>query len=229
LPRETREYVPMILAAIIIGRNPELYGFSVTSAAPLAYESISIPGALDLKIIAEWAGVTVEELQDLNPELRRTTTPMTRDGKDSHTLKVPVGTAASIQAQLDSAESLYRTFKFHTVKKGETVTSVARKYGITSNELREANGLSARGRISAKQELMIPARSASSLPSVSASRATATARATTAAGSKTYKVRPGDTLFSIAKQFSTTVEELKRLNRLSSDRIKPGDQITVRR
>jgi len=77
LPRETREYVPMIQAAIIIARNPELYGFAVASAIPLAYETVKIPSALDLKIIAEWAGVPIETLQDLNPELRRTTTPMT--------------------------------------------------------------------------------------------------------------------------------------------------------
>jgi hypothetical protein len=119
LPRETREYVPMILAAIIIAKNPELYGFHVTSAPPLAYETVKIPGALDLKFIADWANVTVEQLQDLNPELRRTTTPMT-----SHAL-VPIGTAASIEAGLLKADSLYRTFRFHTVK-GETVTSVAR-------------------------------------------------------------------------------------------------------
>ena len=223
LPRETREYVPMILAAIIIARSPELYGFTVNSAAPLAYDTIEIPGALDLKIIAEWAGITVEELQDLNPELRRTTTPLA-----AHMLKVPVGTAASIQAHLESAGSLYRTFKFHTVKRGDTVTSVARKYGISAKELRDANGLSAKAKLTAKQELMIPARSATALPSATA-RPAATARATTATTPKTYRVRSGDTLFSIAKQFSITVAELKRLNSLSTDRIKPGDQLTVRR
>ena len=224
LPRETREYVPMILAAIIIARSPELYGFTVNSAPPLAYDTLVIPGALDLKIIAEWGGITVEDLQDLNPELRRTTTPMT-----AHTLKVPVGTAAAIQARLETADSLYRTFKFHTVKRGETVTSVSRKYGITSKELRDANGLSAKARITAKQELMIPARSATALPSATSSRPTTSARATTGSTPKTYRVRQGDTLFSIARQFSISVEELKRLNSLSSDRIKIGDQLTVRR
>jgi membrane-bound lytic murein transglycosylase D len=224
LPRETREYVPMILAAIIIARSPELYGFTVNSSAPLAYDTIEIPGALDLKIIAEWGGISVEELQDLNPELRRTTTPIT-----PHNLKVPVGTGAAIQARLDSAGSLYRTFKFHTVKRGETVTSVSRKYGISSKELRDANGLSAKAKLSAKQELMIPARSATALPSGGASQPTTSTRAVTSTAPRTYRVRQGDTLLSIAKQFSTTVQELKRLNSLSSDRIKIGDQLTVRR
>jgi membrane-bound lytic murein transglycosylase D len=224
LPRETREYVPMILAAIIIARSPELYGFTVNSAAPLAYEMVEIPSALDLKIIAEWGGITVEELQDLNPELRRTTTPLT-----AHSLKVPVGTAAPIQARLETAGSLYRSFKFHTVKRGDTVTSVSRKYGISAKELRDANGLSAKAKLSAKQELMIPARSATSLPSAADARPTTSTRATSSSGPKTYRVRQGDTLFSIARQFSITVAELKRLNGLSTDRIKIGDQLTVRR
>ncbi len=223
LPRETREYVPMILAAIIIARNPELYGFTLNSTAPLAYEMVEIPGALDLKIIAEWGGVTVEDLQDLNPELRRTTTPIV-----PHSLKVPVGTAASIQARLETASSLYRTFKFHTVKRGDTVITVSRKYGITATELREANGLSAKAKLTAQQELMIPGRSATALPSAT-SRPTTSTRATSSTAPKTYRVRQGDTLFSIAKQFSITVAELKRLNSLSSDRIKIGDQLTVRR
>lgn len=224
LPRETREYVPMILAAIIIAKNPELYGFTVASAAPLAYETVTIPGALDLKIIAEWAEVTLEELQDLNPELRRTTTPMT-----SHTLKVPIGTAPMIQSRLESAD--YRSFKFHTVKRGETVTALARKYGVSSKELREANGLSASARLSARQTLMIPSRTTTSLPTATAGRpsATTTVARATPASPQVYRVRQGDTLFSIARQFSTSVTELKRMNGLSSDRIQIGDRLTVRR
>jgi LysM repeat protein len=142
---------------------------------------------------------------------------------------VPVGTAAPIQARLETAGSLYRAFKFHTVKRGETVTSVARKYGISASELREANALSAKAKLSAKQELMIPARSATALPSAASARPTTSTRATSSSAPKTYRVRQGDTLFSIARQFSITVAELRRLNGLSSDRIKIGDQLTVRR
>lgn len=223
LPRETREYVPMILAAIVIARNPGLYGFEVAPSAPLAYETVTIPGALDLKIIAEWAELTVDELQDLNPELRRTTTPMT-----AYQLKVPIGTAAAIGLKLETADALYRSFKFHTVKRGETVTTIARKFGVTVKELREANELSSRARIRTSQTLMIPSRSASGLPTPpSTAPASTTARA--GSGPATYRVRAGDTLFSIARQFDTTVDTLKKLNQLSSDRIKIGDRLTVRR
>ena len=225
LPRETREYVPMIQAAIIIAKNPELYGFSVNSATPLAYETITIPGALDLKIIAEWAGVPIESLQDLNPELRRTTTPMT-----PHSLKVPIGTAAAIETKLDGAASLYREFQFHTVKRGETLTSIAKKYKVSVAKLRELNELPARARVQARQELRIPAPSATALPAVTAARPTmASGRSASGSSSRVYQVRSGDTLFSIARQFAMTVAELKRLNGLSSDSIKIGDRLTVRR
>jgi len=222
LPRETREYVPMILAAIIVARSPELYGFRVTSAAPLAYETIDVPGALDLKFIAEWADLTVEELQDLNPELRRTTTPMT-----PHALKVPIGTGAPILNGLESADALYRSFRFHTVKKGETVSSVARKYSVSTAALRDANNLSNSARISVRQTLAIPAPSTSALPVSATARPTVSSGASS--GARTYRVRSGDTLFSIARQFSTTVAELKALNGLRTDRIKIGDQLKVRR
>jgi len=225
LPRETREYVPMIMAAIIIAKNPELYGFRVTPVAPLAYETVDIPGALDLKFIAEWANVTVEELQDLNPELRRTTTPMS-----THQLKVPVGTAAPIEVGLTKADSLFRTFRFHTVKKGETVASVARKYSVSSAALRDANGLSDKARISVRQTLAIPAPSTTALPAApSAKPASTTAKAATTGAPRMYRVRPGDTLFSIARQFSTTVAQLKQMNGLAGDSIKVGDQLRVPR
>ena len=88
LPRETREYVPMILAAIIIGKNPTLYGFDVTTPPPHAVrDAWPCPNALDLKFIAEWADVPIEQIQELNPVLRRTTTPMgghESEGADGH-------------------------------------------------------------------------------------------------------------------------------------------------
>jgi membrane-bound lytic murein transglycosylase D len=220
LPRETREYVPMILAAVVIARNPALYGFQVDAAAPLAYETVEIPGALELARLAEWAGITVGDLQDLNPALRRMLTPMA-----PFALKVPVGTAASIQARLGSVDqSEYRTFKFHVVRRGETLTTIARRYKLTTAQLREANDLRS-SRVARNQTLMIPARTTAALPSPPAARASATA----ASSGATYRVRPGDTLFSIARQFETTVDTLRQLNRLAGDRINIGDRLTVRR
>ena len=90
LPRETREYVPMILAAMIIARNPVQYGFEVTGAEPSPTTRSRFPRAVDLRRVAEWAGYPVDEIQALNPELRRWTTPVKYP---DYEVKVPVGSA----------------------------------------------------------------------------------------------------------------------------------------
>jgi membrane-bound lytic murein transglycosylase D len=224
LPRETRQYVPMIMAATIIARNPALYGFEIGSANALAYDRVTVPNALDLKIIAEWINVSVDELRELNPELRRTTTPM-----GDHELKVPLGTAPTLRARLATVDSsLFVQFEFHTVKRGETIASIARRYRITQADLRLANELTVRSRIRINQDLLIPQRTANALPSAPVARASVSATPQPAAGPVTYRVRRGDTLLRIARQFETTVNVLKRLNRLRSDTINVGDRLTVR-
>ncbi len=223
LPRDTREYVPMILAAVIIARNPARYGFEVAPPMPPTYEKVNVPGALDLRIIAEWAGSSVEEIQTLNPELRRTTTPST-----AHELKVPMGTGAAITAKLSTADpSLFTTFKFYSVKRGDSITSIARQYKLTSTELRTANDLRTSTKVRAGQTLMIPQQRASVLPPRPS--AATTNSAPVPGPLTTYRVRPGDTLSSIARHFDTTVTDLKRLNQLSSDTIVVGDKLTVKK
>jgi membrane-bound lytic murein transglycosylase D len=226
LPRETCEYVPMIMAAVLIARNPSLYGFEVTPSHPLAYEQVTVPNALDLKYIAEWSGVTVDDLRELNPELRRTTTP-----NREHPLKVPVGTALTIQRQLASADALFVRFDFHTVRRGDTLAIVARKYRISQAELRQANDLTVRSRMAVGQTLMIPQHQPVGLPAPTArtARASITTPAPRQAAPVTYRVQPGDTLFSIARRFDTTVEIIKQLNRLRTNTIGVGDRLTVRR
>ena len=140
-----------------------------------------------------------------------------------------MGTAITIQAQArDGQLADYLQFQFHTVKKGETITTIARKYDITTTVLRDSNDLSRTARVKAKQTLAIPPRPARALPSASTTRPTpaaTTASTARATGSSpvVYRVRAGDTLFSIARQFDTTVDAIKRLNSLSSDRIALGD------
>ena len=96
LPRETRDYVPMILAAIVVARNPAQYGFDFETAAPMSYEKVTLPRPIDLRRVAEWTETPVDDIRALNPELRRWTTPV-RD-KD-YELRVPEGTADIVAAQ----------------------------------------------------------------------------------------------------------------------------------
>jgi peptidoglycan lytic transglycosylase D len=182
-----------------------------------------VPNALDLKVIAEWIDCSIDQLRELNPELRRTTTPI-----GDHELKVPFGTAATVRTKLATDDPQYVHFTFHTVRRGETVAGIARKYRLSQAELRQANDLSRRARIRTNQQLMIPQRTASALPSKPAETPVRSAAAG-GAGALSYRVQRGDTLFSIARQFDTTVSLLKRLNGLRTDRIAIGARLTVRR
>ena len=80
LPKETREYVPLILAAIIVAKNPAQYGFDIVAHDPIAYDKVTLPRAMDLRRVAEWTGASIDEIQALNPELRRWTTPVEVQG-----------------------------------------------------------------------------------------------------------------------------------------------------
>lgn len=223
LPRETREYVPMIMAAMLIARNPVQYGFEISLAEPLDYDTVSVPNALRLDTVAEWLNVPVEDIRTLNPELRRGMTPL-----GAHELKVPVGTASLVEGKIAAAPpSVFASasFRFHTVRRGETLLSIARKYKTTRAKLAAANDLKATSRVRTGSMLMVPMAPAAAL----ASRSTASKPAAVAsAGASTYRVKRGDTLSRIARQFSMSVDTLKELNRLSSDSIDVGDRLTVR-
>ena len=227
LPRETRDYVPLILAAVIIARNPAQYGMNVEPAAALGFEKVALPGPTDIRRVAEWAGAPVQAIQDLNPELRRWTTPVrARD----YELKVPEGTASLVLERLAQAQpGELAPLNRHTVKKGETLLTISRKLKVSRADLAEANYLSAKSKVATGQQLVIPraptlllaARTETPAPlaesrridAVTASNVTAPpaakASASASAITRTYRVKRGDTLFSIARLFKTTVESLK--------------------
>ncbi len=220
LPKETRNYVPMIMAAVIIAKNPTQYGFEPGVAPPLAYDRVTVPDALDLRTVAEWTESTIDEIRELNPELRRTITPV-----GSHELKVPVGTAPIVEARLaEASPATFAQFERHTVKSGETLATIARRYKVTTVDLASANGLATRARLKARQTLLIPRAANAALASRPAE-----APATSASATVTYRVKSGDTLFGIARQFDTTVDDIKRWNSLTSSRIGIGDRLTIHR
>jgi membrane-bound lytic murein transglycosylase D len=260
LPRETREYVPMILAAIVIAKNPTRYGFE-TPAGPVtryedSYEKVEVPRAVDLRRVAEWAGTSIEQIQTLNPELRRWTTPLRYP---SYEVKVPAGTGERLRTRLvDAKASELAVLNWYRVKGGESLTTISRKLRVSRADLAEANGLTAKSRVRPGQELIIPRAPTTLLASrpgraaettVAAVRPKATERSaaadrTTVAEKTTdtaafeevsttddarvvYRVKRGDTLSSIARAFETTVAAIKRSNRLLSNRITIGDRLTI--
>ena len=133
LPRETREYVPMILAAVIIAKNPAQYGFDIVPVESTPFETVIVPPALDLRRVAEWANVPMDDIQKLNPEFRRWTTPVK---KGEYTIKVPHGTADKVRDSLAAAEpSQLNAMQFHTVKRGETLATIAKKLRVNRTDL----------------------------------------------------------------------------------------------
>ena len=240
LPRETRDYVPMILAAIVIARNPAQYGFDFEPEPSIAYETVTLPKPVDLRRVAEWTDVTIDEIQSLNPELRRWTTPV-RD--EAYTLKVPSGTSSMVTAKLDEAAATeLATLKWYTVRKGETLATVARRLGVSRTDLAEANYLRTNARIGAGQKLMVP-HEATVLLAARADRPVPAAESRTVAAVDTvvpavasgptervkilYQVKRGDTLASIARVFRTTVSALQSWNDIDGTRILAGDRLTI--
>jgi membrane-bound lytic murein transglycosylase D len=242
LPRETREYVPMILAAIVIARNPVQYGFDVVAEAPPAYEKVKVPAGrvVDLRRVAEWTGASLADIEGLNPELRKGITPLRRA---DYELKVPAGSGDALTEKLRTADANdLSVLKWYPVKRGESLATISRKLGVSRAELAAANYLSPKARVEPGQKLVIP-RGSTVLLSARAdrpepptpSRAVATnalmSEAPSAAPSEDvkqiYRVKQGDTLSSVARLYRTTVESLKLWNRLRTSAIKPGDVLTI--
>jgi membrane-bound lytic murein transglycosylase D len=243
LPRETRDYVPLILAAIIIARNPAQYGMDISPVEIPRFETVTLAGAVDLRRVAEWVGVPVQAVQDLNPELRRWTTPVSATNYD---LKVPEGSGDIVRARLvETDPAQLAPLNWHTVRKGETLLSIARKLKVSRADLAEANYLSIRSRVKPGQPLIIPraptlllAAQPDNPPPVAELRALDVAVAgnvAPSAGPKspaalaplTYRVERGDTLSSIARLYRTTVASLKTWNRLKGNSIQVGQRLTI--
>jgi membrane-bound lytic murein transglycosylase D len=241
LPRETREYVPMILAAIVIARNPAQYGFEIEPQPAPQYETVSLTKPVDLRRVAEWADSTISEIQSLNPELRRWTTPV-RD--HAYSLRVPTGAAEVVRARFEeSAGEDLTSLNWYTVKAGDTVPGVAKKLRVGRSELAAANYLGPRSVLSAGQRLIIPreattlmaARTDRPVPAVDARPLQAEPFARGLAPTSAdrirvvYEVKRGDTLASIARVFRTSVASLRTWNRLSGSQIHTGERLTIYR
>jgi membrane-bound lytic murein transglycosylase D len=190
LRAETRNYVPAILAATLIAKQPEKFGFDVQLDEPFASDVVKIDGQTDLRILARLSDLDPETLRALNPQLRRGMTPPGTT-TDVH---VPVGTGESMAqayAALPAADRL--VLVRHQVAKGESLAFIAHHYGVSSTAIANANQLGKNAALKPGQELIIPAVAPAGID-VDGSRTSAVA----------YRVRKGDTLSRIATQYRTT-------------------------
>ncbi len=217
LPRDTRHYVPAILASILIYKHPKTYGFSVEPDQPLRFENVAVSHQFDLRVIAETIEVEPDILEELNPELRRGITPYT---DQPYQLRVPPGKAelaARRIAQIPAEKRL--RVRHHRVQQGDTVWHLARGYRTSIDAIVHANRLRNPNRLRLGQKLIIPITpysGASPTPSGSES-------------SGLYTVRRGDSLYKIARRFGLQVERLADLNDLTGRKvIYPGQRLKLR-
>jgi membrane-bound lytic murein transglycosylase D len=221
LHRQTRNYVPKLIAAALIGHDPSRYGFDdIEPESRVAYDTVDVPDATSFDVIAKAAGVSEDAVDDLNPEYLRHVTPPHR----TSVVKVPVGHAerfASAYAQIPAAKRV--TWLVHTVTRGQTLSGIAARYGTSVRAILAANrGVSPR-RLQIGERLVVPREG------VRAPVHLASARASRPSGPSTVVVRRGDTLWAIARRYNVSTRELMSWNGLRSASIHPGDRLEVRR
>jgi len=228
--RETKNYVPLIHAAILIARSPQDYGITVTAESGPDHEVAPIEGAIDLRAVAECINAPVESLRELNPELRRLATPAGR----TFGLRVPPGSSHSLTtclAQLPPEKRL--GFRTHVVARGQTLASIARQNRIRPKELAEANGLTLTRNLAVGTELIIPAvarppeRAARASARPASHTEPAPAASTERLARIQYRIRTGDTLVGIASQYGVSVQDIRTWNNLRGNRIAAGGTLTL--
>jgi membrane-bound lytic murein transglycosylase D len=208
LPGETKNYVPGIIAAIIMAKNPEKYGLDkLSSASPVIADTVTIDYTIDLHLVADVTNASLQEIVALNPSLLRMSTP--HDAPFD--LHIPPGTHDTYISRIkEIPEEKRSSWRFHVVRAGESLDAIASALHARTSEIAETNGISPGESLDEGDELVVPvATAASSHPA-------------------RYTVRRGDTLITVADRFGVTVEDLRRWNRLSStNSIPAGRTIAV--
>ncbi|HWR17099.1 MAG TPA: LysM peptidoglycan-binding domain-containing protein [Terriglobales bacterium] len=216
LPGETKNYVPIILAFTIMAKNPTQYGLDhLVPDPPMNYDTVRVDYPVDLRLVAECVDSSLSTLQDLNPALLRMTTP--KDG--TYDLRLPAGTSEKFQQVIATIPRDMRVWwRYHKVGSGETLSEIAKQYRTTTSAIAEVNNIAAEDELSTNTRLIIP------VAPRKASSALAFSKKPTR-----YKVRRGDTVLSVADDFSVPVEKLRRWNGLKGNTLRAGRVLKIYR
>jgi membrane-bound lytic murein transglycosylase D len=229
LPRETRNHIPKFYAALILGSDPEAYGFSRGRGSAPQVETVNVEGCVDFDVLAECAGTDAQTLADLNPALVRRCTPPDSERWD---VLVPAGTAERAQVELAKLPEDHRVrWAHHVVHRGETLSRIASRYRTSVDAIVEANRLRSRNRLRVGQDLLIPQGrpSGANAPRIASAEPRGAPRRASDAGDRptsVHTVRRGDTLSTIAQRYGTSTAQIRKLNRIGRH-IYPGQRITV--
>jgi membrane-bound lytic murein transglycosylase D len=219
LRKQTEDYVPLYMAATIIAKNPEKYGFNVEYEDPIQFDIVEINQPMDLRKIAKMVGTSLESMQELNPELLRGVTPPNCRG---YKLRIPLGTKELFTQNLNENPSKLASGLFveHKVKNGETLSNISQKYGVPLSVIMETNALTKKHLLRIGQRLLIPAQNASidrSSPSETKEKEVTF-----------YTVKEGETLSDIASRFNTSPSQIEKLNGLKNpDYLKKGQRLKL--
>jgi membrane-bound lytic murein transglycosylase D len=198
LPKETKNYVPIILALTLISKEPALKGDAVKPGQPI-----------DLRLVAETIDTDLETLRSLNPQLLRLVTP----ADPEFVLQLPEGTSERFSAEIAAIPTeKWVSWRRHKVEQGETLTAVARRYHVLPSEIAQANNLPAGGTLQEGQKLVIPSASHSEAAAGKMIR---------------YRVHGNDTIASIADEFDVSIMELRKWNGLRSSHISKGVRLRI--
>ncbi|MGA9070586.1 MAG: LysM peptidoglycan-binding domain-containing protein [Terracidiphilus sp.] len=208
LPKETKNYVPEILAAIIIANHPAQYGFDdLTLDPPVLTDTVTINYPVSLRLVSDLVSAPVDELTALNPSLLRSSTPPDA----SFDLHLPGGMAEVFQQRIAAIpEAKRNAWRYHRVAADDTLASVARTYHVTETELAAANQLRATDKIEGVEALLVP-----------------TPPAAEPVHARLYTVRKGDTLVTIADRFGVSLNELRQWNKVPGIKVQPGQRLRV--
>jgi membrane-bound lytic murein transglycosylase D len=218
--KETKNYIPKYMAATIIAKNPEAYGFSLSTIEPFNYDEVEISGMTDLRLIARCAGCTYEEIKEMNPELKRWITP---PDITSYVIRLPKGAKQTFLTNFAAipADQKIR-WERHEVGKGDTLARLAKQYNTTPEVIRDINGLR-KNRLTPGKHLIVPV-------DINGTTHDVTTLAPQQAGKRQqilYRVKRGETLWKIAKDHEVTVSDIKEWNKGMGRSVRAGQKIKL--
>jgi membrane-bound lytic murein transglycosylase D len=218
LPKETRNYVPIILAVTIMAKNPAQYGLeNVALESPLKADTLDIDYPVDLRLVAECTDASLATLQELNPSLLRMTTP--KDG--DFELKLPRGSKDKYLRNVAAIPVDKRVWwRYHKVASGDTLASIGRKYHTTASAISIANDLRASDMLQPDSRLIIP---------IAPGKERAANNLAFSKRTLHYRVRKGDTVLSVADDFGVPADRLRQWNHLHGNQLHSGRVLTIHR